>query len=123
MFPDEPRISTPVDTFPDTTFRLAGDAPPIVLPLVKPTLAAIAIFTFMGVWNDFMGPLIYLTDQRLYPISLGLFALNVEAAGLGASSMGIMMAGSLLMTVPVVVIFFFAQKYFIQGVTLTGMKG
>jgi multiple sugar transport system permease protein len=95
----------------------------IMLPLVKPTLAAIAIFTFMGVWNDFMGPLIYLTDQRLYPISLGLFALNVEAAGLGASSMGIMMAGSLLMTAPVVVIFFFAQKYFIQGVTLTGMKG
>ena len=95
----------------------------IMLPLVKPTLAAIAIFTFMGVWNDFMGPLIYLTDQRLYPISLGLFALNVEAGNLGASSMGIMMAGSLLMTVPVIVIFFFAQKYFIQGVTLTGMKG
>ena len=70
-----------------------------------------------------MGPLIYLTDQRLYPLSLGLFALNVEAAGLGASSLGIMMAGSLLMTLPVIIIFFFAQKYFIQGVTLTGMKG
>ncbi len=95
----------------------------IMLPLVKPTLAAIAIFTFMGVWNDFMGPLIYLTDQRLYPLSLGLFALNVETSGQGASSMGVMMAGSLLMTVPVIVIFFFAQKYFIQGVTLTGMKG
>ncbi|HUK81868.1 MAG TPA: ABC transporter permease subunit [Verrucomicrobiae bacterium] len=96
----------------------------IMLPLVKPTLAAIAIFTFMGVWNDFMGPLIYLTDQRLYPLSLGLFALNVETtSSLGASSMGIMMAGSLLMTLPVIIIFFFAQKYFIQGVTLTGMKG
>src|SRR5207249_9848848 len=95
----------------------------IMLPLVKPTLAAIAIFTFMGVWNDFMGPLIYLTDQRLYPLSLGLFALNVETSAQGASSMGVMMAGSLLMTVPVIVIFFFAQKYFIQGVTLTGMKG
>ena len=95
----------------------------IMLPLVKPTLAAIAIFTFLGVWNDFMGPLIYLTDQRLYPLSLGLFALNVESGNLGASSMGIMMAGSLLMTLPVVVIFFFAQRYFIQGVTLTGMKG
>ena len=94
----------------------------LMLPLVKPTLAAIAIFTFMGTWNDFMGPLIYLSDQRLYPLSLGLFALNVQAGG-GASSMGLMMAGSLLMTVPVIVIFFFAQKYFIQGVTLTGMKG
>jgi multiple sugar transport system permease protein len=96
----------------------------IMLPLVKPTLAAIAIFTFMGVWNDFMGPLIYLSDQRLYPLSLGLFALNVETStNLGASSLGIMMAGSLLMTLPVIVVFFFAQKYFIQGVTLTGMKG
>ncbi|MDW8343005.1 MAG: ABC transporter permease subunit [Verrucomicrobiae bacterium] len=91
----------------------------IMLPLVKPTLAAIAIFTFMGTWNDFMGPLIYLTDQRLYPIALGLYAFNVQAGG----SLGMMMAGSLLMTLPVIVIFFFAQKYFIQGVTLTGMKG
>jgi multiple sugar transport system permease protein len=91
----------------------------VILPLVKPTLACIAIFTFMGVWNDFMGPLIYLSDQRLYPLSLGLYAFNVQSGG----SFGMMMAGSLLMTMPVVAIFFFAQKYFIQGVTLTGMKG
>jgi len=91
----------------------------VMLPLIKPTLAAIAIFTFMGVWNDFMGPLIYLSDQRLYSLSLGLYAFNVQAG----SSMGMMMAGSLLMTLPVIFIFFFAQKYFIQGVTLTGMKG
>jgi len=90
----------------------------IMLPLIKPTLAAIGIFTFMGAWNDFMGPLIYLSDQRLYPLSFGLYALNVQAG-----SMGLMMAGSLLMTAPVIVIFFFAQRYFIQGVTLTGMKG
>lgn len=94
----------------------------VMLPLVRPTLAAIAIFTFMATWNDFMGPLIYLNDQRLYPLSLGLFALNVQTGG-GAGSMGIMMAGSLLMTLPVIVIFFFAQRYFLQGVTLTGMKG
>jgi ABC-type glycerol-3-phosphate transport system permease component len=91
----------------------------VILPLIKPTLACIAIFTFMGVWNDFMGPLIYLSDQRLYPLSLGLYAFNVQAGG----SFGMMMAGSLLMTLPVILIFFFAQKYFIQGVTLTGMKG
>jgi len=91
----------------------------IMLPLVKPTLAAIGIFTFMGVWNDFMGPLVYLSDQELYPLSLGLYAFNVQAG----SSISMMMAGSLLMTLPVVVIFFFAQRYFIQGVTLTGMKG
>ncbi|HMO49905.1 MAG TPA: carbohydrate ABC transporter permease [Kiritimatiellia bacterium] len=91
----------------------------VILPLIKPTLACIAIFTFMGVWNDFMGPLIYLADQPLYPLSLGLYALNVQEGG----NYGMMMAGSFLMTLPVVVIFFFAQKYFIQGVTLTGMKG
>jgi ABC-type glycerol-3-phosphate transport system permease component len=91
----------------------------IMLPLVKPTLAAIAIFTFMGTWNEFIGPVIYLQDQRLYPLALGLYAFNVESGG----SMSMMMAGSLLMTAPVIIIFFFAQKYFIQGVTLTGMKG
>ena len=90
-----------------------------MLPLVRPTLAALGIFTFMGTWNDFMGPLIYLNDQRLYPLALGLYAFNVQAG----SSMSMMMAGSLLMTVPIIVIFFFAQKYFIQGITLTGMKG
>ncbi len=91
----------------------------IILPLIKPTLACIAIFTFMGVWNDFMGPLVFLADQRLYPLSLGLYALNVQQGG----DFGLMMAGSLLMTLPVIALFFFAQKYFIQGITLTGMKG
>ena len=91
----------------------------IMLPLVKPTLAAIAIFTFMAVWNDFMGPLIYVNDQRLYPLALGLFAFQLVAG----SNYGMLMAGALIMTVPVIAIFFFAQKYFIQGVTLTGMKG
>ena len=91
----------------------------VIMPLIKPTLACIAIFTFMGVWNDFMGPLIYLADQRLYPLSLGLYAFNVQKGG----DYGMMMAGSLLMTLPVILIFFFAQKYFIQGITLTGVKG
>lgn len=91
----------------------------VMLPLIKPTLACIAIFTFMGVWNDFMGPLIYLSDQRLYPLSLGLYAFNVQSG----TNYGMMMAGSLLMTLPIIILFFFAQKYFIQGITLTGMKG
>jgi len=90
----------------------------VMLPLVKPTLAAIAIFTFMGVWNNFMTPLIYVNDQRLYPLALGLFAFQTVSGGNHAA----MMAASLIMTTPVIVIFFFAQKYFIQGVMLTGMK-
>jgi len=93
----------------------------VVLPLLRPSLATIGIFAFMGAWNDFMGPLIYVNDQKLYPLSLGLYAL--PAQNTGASSMGLMMACSLLMTLPVAVIFLLAQRYFIQGVTLTGMKG
>ncbi len=90
----------------------------IILPLVKPALAAVGIFTFMASWNEFMAPLIYISDQRLYPLALGLFDFRAEYG----AEFGLLMAASSIMIVPVVVIFFFAQKYFIQGVTLTGMK-
>lgn len=96
----------------------------IMLPLVRPTLAAIAIFTFLATWNEFMAPLIYLADQRLYPLSFGLYAFQVQVSNPGtAKGMGMVMAGSLLMTLPVIAIFFFAQRYFLRGVTLTGIKG
>lgn len=91
----------------------------IILPLVKPALAAVGIFTFMGTWNDFMGPLIYVNDQRLYPLALGLFDFRTEHGG----EFGLLMAASTLMTAPVIALFFAAQRYFIQGVTLTGIKG
>jgi len=91
----------------------------IMLPLIKPTLATIAIFTFMGSWNNFMGPLIYINKLELTPLSLGLFVLRTAHGG----EWGMMMAASTMMTLPVIIVFFFAQKYFIQGVTLTGMKG
>ncbi len=93
----------------------------VIMPLIRPTLACIGIFTFMAVWNDFMGPLIYLSDQRLYPLSLGLFAFNVQMTE--NFNYGMMMAAALLMTLPVILLFFFAQKYFIQGIALTGTKG
>jgi ABC-type glycerol-3-phosphate transport system permease component len=91
----------------------------IMLPLLKPALAAVAIFTFMGTWNNFMGPLIYLNDQRLYPLALGLFDFRSQYG----SEYGMLMAASTLMTLPVIAMFFMAQRHFIQGVTLTGMKG
>ncbi len=91
----------------------------IMLPLIKPALAAVAIFTFMGAWNNFMGPLIYLNDERLYPLSLGIYQFRMEHG----SEYSMMMAASTLMMLPVLTVFFFAQRYFIQGVTLTGVKG
>lgn len=91
----------------------------IILPLVKPALATIGIFTFLGTWNDFMGPLIYLNDQHLYPLSMGVFALQVFQIG----NFGLMMAASIMMTLPVILLFFVAQRHFIEGITLTGIKG
>jgi multiple sugar transport system permease protein len=91
----------------------------VILPLITPSLAAIAVMTFMGTWNDFMSPLIYIADQRLYPLAFGLYAFNIQVQ----SNPALAMAGSVLMTVPVIVLFFSLQRYFIQGITLTGMKG
>ncbi len=91
----------------------------IMLPLVRPSLIAIAVFTFMSSWNDFIGPLIYIADQRLYPLAFGLFAFSIEAG----NNPALTMAASLLMTLPVIVIFFFTQRYFIQGITMSGIKG
>ena len=92
----------------------------IMLPHVTPTLAAIAIITFMGAWNEFMGPLIYLRDQSKFPLSLGLFGMRVDQGAVSDWTM--MMAGNMLMTLPVIVIFFIFQRYFIQGMTMTGIK-
>ena len=96
----------------------------IILPLIRPALAVIAVFSFLATWNEFMGPLIYLSDQRLYPLSFGLYAFQIQSLQPGtAAGVGMLMAGSLLMTLPVIAIFFFAQRYFLEGITLTGIKG
>ncbi len=90
----------------------------VILPLSRPALATVAIFTFQAAWNDFLGPLIFLHDQSLYTLQLGLSlfrgAYNVQWAYL--------MAASLVVTLPVIAIFFFAQKSFIEGVGFTGTK-
>ncbi len=91
----------------------------VMVPLVTPTIAIIAVYTFIATWNNFMGPLIYVNDERLFPLALGLFKFNLRAG----SDVGLMMAAAFIMTLPVITLFFFVQRYFIQGVTLTGMKG
>jgi ABC-type glycerol-3-phosphate transport system permease component len=94
----------------------------LMLPLSKPVLATVAIFAFTGAWNDFVGPLIYLNNRRLYTLALGLQAFSPTAAG-GAREWGLMMAASTMMVAPIVVLFFFAQQHFVQGITMTGMGG
>lgn len=92
----------------------------IVLPLSKPALAVVALFTFMWVWNDFLGPLVYLQDQQQYTLSLGLQTFQSQHGG---TSWHYLMAASFLILAPVIVLFFVAQKTFIQGIATTGMKG
>jgi multiple sugar transport system permease protein len=91
----------------------------IMLPLIKPALAAITIMTFMGAWNNFMGPLIYISSPENMPLAYALQLFQTARGG----EPGLLMAASTMMMLPVLVIFFFTQRYFIQGVTLTGIKG
>ena len=94
----------------------------LILPLSRPALAAVAIFSFMFHWQDFMGPLIYLDSQR-YTLSLGL-RYFMEAAGSGGiTRWNWLMAVSVLAMIPPLTIFFVAQKYYIQGIVMTGIKG
>ena len=94
----------------------------IILPETRPALAAIAIMVFMASWNDFMTPLVYLRDQSKFPLSLGLYGLRLDAPEGGIDWTRIM-AGNVMMTAPVVFVFFLFQRYFIQGMTMSGMKG
>jgi multiple sugar transport system permease protein len=93
----------------------------IIVPLVKPVMAVIAIFTFQAAWEDFMGPLLYLQSENKYTLQLGLRQFEAAAGGLPAWNE--MMAASLVVMLPVIIIFVVFQRYFIEGVTLTGMGG
>ncbi|MCH6255472.1 carbohydrate ABC transporter permease [Puniceicoccaceae bacterium K14] len=91
----------------------------IILPMSRSALLVVALFTFMFVWNDFLGPMIYLTEQKQYTLALGLQAFQSQQAG---TEWHYLMAASTLMILPLVFLFFLAQKSFIQGITTTGMK-
>ena len=91
----------------------------LILPLTKPALATIALFEFLNAWRDFLGPLLYLSRKETYTISLGLNFYRQEYD----TAWGLMMAMSVVVTFPIIVLFFFVQRTFIQGITLTGIKG
>lgn len=91
----------------------------VILPLARPALATASLFIFIWTWTDFLSPLIYLTDDRLYTLAIGLQQLSSTRA----AAWPLLMAGSLLMSLPIVALFFFAQKTFIQGVATGGVKG
>jgi multiple sugar transport system permease protein len=97
-------------------FRIFTD---VVAPLARPALVVVALFTFMGTWNDFMGPMIYLTDQKSFTLSLGLQAYQTQHGG---TPWNLLMAASLMVIAPILIVFFVAQKVFIQGIATSGLK-
>ncbi len=92
----------------------------LVLPLSKPALATVGIFSFYGNWNDLLGPLIYLNSMNKFTLPLGLeFFVSVR----GTTYWNLLMAASVIVLIPCLVLFFAGQRYFVQGIALTGLKG
>lgn len=91
----------------------------IILPLAKPALITLGVFTFMGNWNDFLWPLIVTNEPKMRTLPPGLATFQ----GKYVSYYGKLMAGALMSTAPVLVMFAFAQRFFVRGITLTGLKG
>jgi multiple sugar transport system permease protein len=92
----------------------------VVLPLARPALAVVALFSFMVVWNDFLAPLVYLQRPEQFTLALGLD--NFQSA-VGGTPWHLLMAASVLVILPVMALFFLAQRTFIEGITTTGIKG
>jgi multiple sugar transport system permease protein len=91
----------------------------IILPLAKPAMATVILFQFIYCWNDYLGPLVYISNQNSYPLSLGLALI----LGDYTTNWAWVMAGATAAAAPIVILFFFTQRTFIQGITLTGTKG
>ena len=91
----------------------------LIVPMAQPAIAVVVIFTFLNTWNDFMGPLLYLNDSKLFTLALGLKSLLSSYN----SYWHLLMAGATLVALPLIVVFFFAQKSFIEGLTAGGIKG
>src|SRR5258708_15967846 len=121
-------MTTPIDI--DEAARLDGCGDldlywRIILPMSKPALGAIAIFSFNYVWNDFFTPLLYIRKEELYNVAIGLASMR-NAYSLGGERFPrdeLTMAASAIVTLPLVIVFFAFQRQFIQGVVITGVKG
>jgi multiple sugar transport system permease protein len=91
----------------------------IMLPIAKPALATLGVFTFMWSWNDLIGPAIYLSSPEKMTLTIGLASFQ----GLHATRWDLLMAGSTLSVIPILIVYVLAQKYFVRGITVGGLKG
>lgn len=90
----------------------------VVMPMSRPAIATVGVFTFMWSWNDFFGPLIYLQDMNKYTLALGLMSFRSQYR----SEWHYLMAVATVITLPMIVLYFLAQRYFVQGITFSGLK-
>lgn len=99
----------------------------LIVPMSMPVVMTVVVFTFLGSWNDLFSPLIYLHDERMYTLPIGLLTFISQAQAAGRSSGGIplhlVMALATIMVAPIVIVFFIAQKHFIEGIASAGVKG
>ncbi len=95
----------------------------IILPLARPALATVALLTFVGTWNDFFGPLIYLNSPEKATLTLGLSMLKSQVVGSGVTQWNLLMAGAVLVMLPNVAVFLLAQRHFVRGITIGGLRG
>jgi ABC-type glycerol-3-phosphate transport system permease component len=95
----------------------------IILPNSGPVMATVAIFGFIAHWNQFLEPLIFLNSARKYTVPLGLWFLRAQEGQAGLPKDNLLMAGAVLATLPIIIVFFVAQKYFVRGIAMTGLKG
>ena len=91
----------------------------IILPLSKPALITVALFTFMGAWNDYFGPLIFLSDPNQWTLAIGLRAFQSQYGG----RFDLLMAASIIIMLPTLILYFFTQRTFIEGIKFSGIKG
>ncbi len=94
----------------------------IIMPQARPALATVLIFTFIGTWNDFFGPLLYLNSPEKATLTLGLNLMKTQVLGSGVVEWNVLMAASLLVLLPNVILFFFAQRHFISGISMGAGK-
>jgi multiple sugar transport system permease protein len=90
----------------------------VIVPLIRPALLVVALFQILASWNDFMGPLIYVTEADNYPLVLGLYAFTTRMS----VQWHLLMAAAVVITLPMLALFFVAQRHFIEGVVMTGLK-
>ena len=94
----------------------------IILPLSRSALATVAILQFLNHWNDFLGPLVYLNNRNLFTMSVGLRYFQTVPEQLGATKDHLLMGAAVIMTLPAIALFFAAQRYFVRGIVMTGLK-